>query len=316
MGKSEVEYIMASYKLRGADLEYVRAAASAYAHLDTGIRSWMPIETIPRSMVSKHYVLTDIPGPAVSITGGDYIGVRTARTEAESPLVFMRYKFHWDITEVEAAQRAGVPLKADDAMIALRHINDKIAQMTLEGLDWPEVVSGATERGTDLGATLDGTMVGTADSFIEHAMTAYNHFITNGLRGPYNWLVSDTIAQYLGFPLGAGGGQSQGNYINDTFGFSTYVEHADAIATFAANIEVGLEDRIPPFIYTADDGIWVALAASPENMALQEVAPPTVIIEPEINRDTNKYEGFVEWHGTVRYTIPEAACFMEDVDEA
>ena len=307
---------MASYKLRGADLEYVMATAAAYAHLDTGVRSWMPIQTIPRSMVSKHYYLNNIPGPALSITGGDYIGVRTARTEAESPLVFMRYKFHWDVTEVEAAQRAGVPLQADDATIALRHINDKIAQMCLEGLDWPEVVSGATERGTDLGATLDATMVATADSFITHASTAYNHFITSGLRGPYNWIVADTQAQYLGLPLGAGGGQSQGNYINDTFGFSTYIENSEATATFAANIEVGLEDVIPTMIYTADDGIWVALAANPEYMALQEVHPPRVTVNPEINRDTNKYEGFVEWHGTVRYTIPEAACFMEDVDNA
>ena len=306
---------MASYKLRGADLEYVRAAASAYAHLDTGVRTWMPIETIPRAMVSKHYTLEEIPGPAVSITGGDYMGVRTARLEGESPLVFMRYKFHWDITEVEAAQRAGVPLKADDATIALRHINDKIAQMVLEGLDWPEVVSGSTEVGTDLNATT-AAVVGTADNFITHAAVIYNHFITNNFRGPYNWIVSASVARYLGLPLGAGGGQSQGNYIDDTFGFTTYIEKSELDTTFAANIEVGLEDIIPPFIHNTNDGIWVALAASPENMALQEVAPPTVTIMPELNRETNKYEGFVEWHGTVRFTHGAAACQNELVNIA
>ena len=307
---------MASYKLRGADLEYVKAAASMYAHLDTGVRSYMPIETIPRSHVSKWYTLEEIPGPALSITGGDYMGVRTARLEGENPLVFMRYKFHWDITEVEAAQRAGVPLKADDASIALRHINDKIGQMVIEGLDWPEPISGATEVGTDLGATLDATMVATADSFITHASTAYNHMITNGFRGPYNWLVCKQQAQYLGLPLGAGGGQSQGNYINDTFGFTTYIENAELDTTFAANVEVGLEDVIPTMIYNTDDGIWVLLAASPENMALQEVGPPQVFVNPEINRDTNKYEGFVEWHGTVRFTHAASVGFMEDVDNA
>jgi hypothetical protein len=307
---------MASYKLRAADLDYVRKAASAYAHLDTGVRTWMPIETIPRAYTSKWYTLEEIPGPALSVDGADYIGVRTARLEGSNPLLYMRYKFHWDQTEVEAATRAGVPLKADDALIALRHMNDKIAQMVIEGLDWPDVIQGATEVGTDLGGTLDATMVATADSFITHASTLYNHFITNGFRGPYNWIVSDGIAEYLGLPLGAGGGQSQGNYINDTFGFSTYIESAVAAATLAANIELGLEDIIPPMVYTADDGIWVGLAASPENMALQEVAPPTVTVIPEIDKDTNKYYGYVEWQGTVRFTHTTAVGFMEDVDKA
>ena len=306
---------MASYKLRGADLEYVKAAASAYAHLDTGVRSWMPIETIPRAYISKWYTLEEIPGPALSIDGADYMGVRTARLEGENPLLYMRYKFHWDQTEVDAAARAGVPLKADDALIALRHINDKIAQMTLEGLDWPDVISGATEVGTDLIAST-AAVVGTADNFITHAQAIYNHFMTNSLRGPYHWIVSDTVAQYLGMPLGAGGGQSQGNYIDDTFGFSTYIENAEVNTTFAANVETGLEDIIPVFIYNTNDGIWVGLAASPENMALQEVAPPTVTVMPEINKDTNKYEGYVEWHGTVRFTHAAAACFNELVNIA
>jgi len=307
---------MASYKLRGADLEYVKAAASAYAHLDTGVRSWMPIETIPRAYTSKWYTLEEIPGPAVSVDGADYMGVRTARLEGSNPLLYMRYKFHWDQTEVDAAVRGGIPLKADDAVIALRHINDKIAQMCLEGLDWPDVISGATETGTDLGAGLDTTMWATADSAITHASTIYNHFITNGFRGPYNWIVGDTLAQYLGLPLGAGGGSSQGNYINDTFGFNTYIENSEVDTTFAANIETGLEDVIPTMIYNTDDGIWVALAASQENMALQEVAPPTVTIMPEIDKDTNKYYGYVEWQGTVRFTHGAAACYMEDVDLA
>lgn len=307
---------MASYRLRSADLEAVRKTASKYAQLDTGVRAWMPIETIPRAYTSKWYTLEEVPAPAVSLDGADYIGMRTARLEGSNPLVFMRYKFSWDITEVEAAQRAGVPLKADDASIALRMLNDKIAQMVIEGLDWPDVVNGATEDGTDLGATLDATLVGTADSFITHASTAYNHMLTNGFRGPYNWIVSDGIAQYLGLPLGAGGGQSQGNYIDDTFGFTTYIERATAAATLAANIELGLEDNCWPMVYTDDDGIWVLLAANNENMALQEVHPPRITINPEMNRDSNKYEGYAEWHGTVRFTHGAAVGFMEDVDIA
>jgi hypothetical protein len=305
---------MASYKLRSADLDNVRKVASKYAQLDTGYRSWMPVETISRAYTSKWYTLEEIPAPALSVDGADYMGVRTARLEGSNPLLFMRYKFHWDITEVEAARRNGIPLQSDDAEIALRMINDKIAQMAIEGLDWPDVISGATEVGTDLGGTLDLTVVGTADAFITHAATAYNHMITNGFRGPYHWIVSDGIAQYLGLPLGAGGGSSQGNYIDDTFGFTTYIERSTAAATLAANIETGLEDNCWPMVYTADDGIWVCLAASPENMAIQEVHPPRFTVNPEINRDTNKYEGYVEWQGTVRFTHAASAAFMEDVD--
>lgn len=307
---------MTSYKIRQADLEAIRTVASKYAQLDTGYRSWMPVETIPRSVLSKWYTLEEIPAPALSVDGADYMSVRTARLEGESPLLFMRYKFHWDITEVEAAQKAGVPLKADDAAIALRMIDDKIAQMAIEGIDIPDVIQGATERGTDLGAGLDTTVVATADAFIAHASAAYNHFITNGFRPPFNWIVSDGVSEHLGLPLGAGGGQSQGNYIDDTFGFTTYIERSTTAANLAANIETGLEDNCWPMIYTADDGIWVALAASPENMAIQQVGPPTFTVNPEINRDTNKYEGYVEWHGTVRFTHDTSACFMEDVDEA
>ena len=305
---------MTSYRLRPADLEHVQTVAEAYAHLETGYRSWMPIQTIPRSMTSKFYTLENIPGPALSISGADYMGVRTARTEGENPLVFMRYKFHWDITEVEAAKRAGVPLQADDVKIGLRHIHDKIAQMILEGLDWPEVINGATEDGTDIGAGLDTTYVGTQGSFSTHARAAYNHMVTNGHRGPYKLVVGDSIRPFLYLPQPNGHGLNQEKYIKDTFDMDVFTEKSDTAANFAANIEVGLEDVIPSMIYTADDGIWVCLAAHSENMALQEVEPPKVYIEPNINRDTNKYEGYVEWHGTLRITEGTAVCYMEDVD--
>jgi hypothetical protein len=305
---------MASYKLRAADLDVVRKQASMYAELKPGYRSWFPIETIPRGVLSKWYTLAKVVAPAISMDGADYVGVRTARTEDSAPIFWQRYKFHWDITEVESAQRAGVPLRADDVMVCLQQMDNKIEQIIINGLDYPDTINGLTEDGTDLGATLDTTMVGTADAFITHASTAYNHLLTNGFRPPYNFIVSDTIAQYLGLSLGGASGVSQGDYINRTFGFTTYIERAVAAASLP--VEESLEETIYPMVYTADDGIWVALAASPENMALQQVAPPQVIINPELNRDTNKYEGYVEWQGTLRITHTAAAGFMEDVDVA
>jgi hypothetical protein len=69
-------------------------------------------------------------------------------------------------------------------------------------------------------------------------------------------------------------------------------------------------------VYTADDGIWVALKPDVADMALQQFFPPTVTVNPELNRETNTYEGFCEWAGTLRIQNTNAACFMEDVDVA
>ena len=320
MDSSEVVHIMASYRIRSADLEAVRQTASMYAQLDTSYRTIFPVENIPRSLTSKWYTLTNIPGPALSVDGADYEGVRTARTEGSNPVIWMRYKFHWTITEVEAAQRAGIPLKADDVRIGLRMIHDKISQMAIEGLDVPDVISGITETGTDLGATLDTTYVATADAFITHVITGANHLLTNGFRGPYHMVVSDAIARYLELPLGSGGGMSQKQYceqvMTDLGGTpgKIFIERGVAAATFAANIEIGLEDNCYPMVYAADDGIWTMTAANLENMAIQEVGPPSVDISGELNRETNTYEGFINWQGTLRTTHAASTGFMEDVD--
>lgn len=311
---------MASYRLRSADLDTLRKEASLYAELAPGYRSWCPIEKIDRAVTSKWYVLERVQTPAVSMDGSDYVGIRTARTEDSAPVFWLRFKFHWDITEVESARRNGVPLQADDAMVALRTIDNKIQQFLINGMDAPDVINGFTEDGTDVGAGLDGTLVGTADSFITHALTGGNSLLTNGFAGPYKWLVSDTVAQYLGLPLGAGGGKSQGEYINGALSAlggapaTTYIERAQTAAAYALASQENTENLFESMVYTADDGIWVMLAARPENFALQQVGPPTFSINPDINRDTNKYEGFVEWQGTIRITHTASICYMEDVD--
>lgn len=302
---------MASYKLRGADLDTLRKEATMYTELAPGYRSWFPTETIPRAVTSKWYKLERIQTPAVSMDGSDYVGVRTARTEDSAPIFWLRFKFHWTITEVEAAQKAGVPLRADDAMVALRTIDNKLQQYIINGMDHPDVINGLTEDGTN---NADATLVGAADGFITHAAVAYNHLLTSGYRPPYKWLVSDGIAQYLTLPLGAGGGESQGTYIDKTMNFTTHIERAQTAAAYALAEEENTENLFQSMVYASNDGVWVALTGRPEDMALQQVAPPTFSINPEINRDTNKYEGFVEWQGTLRITNPTAAMYHEDVN--
>jgi uncharacterized linocin/CFP29 family protein len=313
---------MPAYRLRPADLTNVRKEAEMYKEHPTGYRQWMPIETIPRSITSKWYSLARVVTPVLSMDGSDYVGVRTARTEDSAPVIWMRYKFHWDITEVEAAQKAGVPLKSDDARVALKQIDNKIAQLIINGLDYPDTINGLTEDGTDLGGGLDTTYVGVADDFIDHAIVGYNHLLTNGYRGPYHFIVSDTISQFLYIPVTGSHGITQWDYLEDNLskqlrlpnGFKIFTERAIDAASLP--VEETLEEEIYPMVYSADTGIWVMIAADPANMALQEVSQPTFTVNPEINRDTNKYEGYVEWQGTLRITHATAACYMEDVDHS
>ena len=299
-----------SYRLRASDLEYVRAEASMYAEHPTGYRAWFPVETIPVTDKSKWYVLTRLIQPAMSMDGSTYVGVRTARTEDSAPIVWMRYKFEWTITEVEAARRNGVPLQADDVRVARKQMDMKIAQFILEGLDNPDTINGLTEDGTDLGATLDAIYWGTADQAIKHADAWYSHMQTYGYPGPYNWIISTSLAGDLGQPVGTSG-LDQRSYIEKAFNCRIYQEVGVATASFDASEDA---ETIYPFRWTADDGIWVAIDAKPENMALQEFFAPRLVINPSINRETNHYEGYLEWGGTLRITNCTACGFMEDVD--
>jgi len=194
-----------SYRLRASDLEYVNNTATMFAEHPTGFRSWFPIETIPLTDKVKWYTLTRIVAPARSNDGSTYVGVRTARTECESPIIWTRYKLEWTITEVEAAQRNGVPLQADDTRVALQQMNRQLAQLILQGVDWPDAIAGCAEAGTDLEATCAGFLWGTADMAISHADAWYSTMMTGGCPGPYSWIVSTSLMGDLAQPVGTSG---------------------------------------------------------------------------------------------------------------
>ena len=302
---------MAGYTLTPRMLEYVKPIATDALELLTGYRSWFPTEPIPASVRSYWYYLAKVQEPSISMDGKSWTGVRTARVEGSNPIVFMRYGFEWDFTEIQAASRNNVPLQADDARMAMHNLNNKIAQLIIEGLDIPDVIPGLTETGTDLGATLDAVVVGTADQLYIHGTTLKNHFVTNGVEGPYNWILGTKIDTHADLLLANGGGPQRDAI--QKIGLNIFLEREVAAASFSTQEE---NEDIFPMVYTADDSIWVGLSANAKYHALQEVFSPRVRLASAMDESDMVWRGWVEWAGTIRQTHVKAAAYMEDVDFA
>lgn len=302
---------MAQYTLTPRMLEYVKPIATEALERRAGYRGWFPTEPIPAAIKSYWYYLAKVQEPAISGDGKAWTGVRTARVEGSNPIVYMRYGFEWDFVEIESARRGNIPLQADDASEAMRNLNNKIGQLIIEGIDKPEPISGLTETGTDLGATLDAVLVGTADQLYIHATTLKNHFITNGVDGPWNWILGTKIDTYADLLLANGGGPQRQSIQN--LGLNMFLEREVAAASFSVQEE---NEDIYPMVYTADDSIWVGVSANAKYHALQEVFAPRVRLAREMDESDMVWRGWVEWAGTMRQTHVKAAAYMEDVDFA
>lgn len=300
---------MASYRLREEDVTYIRKVATDYRERPTGYRAHVPIETIPSAYISKWYTLTNPTGPMLSREGKDTVTVATSRTEDSAKVVYMRSDVSIPYTEAASAQRAGVPIMADNVKRQLANMHNKIGQMVYTGLDQPYIINGMTEDGTDLGGTLDAVYTATAGEFIDHAAAWHSHMMTYNYTGPFTWMISTSLSgdaklPYLDLT-------SQEAYMQSAFNCNIYYETAIATASFDASADA---NPIYQTEYTADDGIWIVFDGKVENMALQETGPPSVYINPELDRDTNSYRGFVIWQGTWRTTNNTAIGYMEDVD--
>lgn len=302
---------MAGYTLTSRMLEYVKPVATDALELLTGYNRWFPIEPIPATNKSYWYYLAKVQEPSLSMDGKSWTGVRTARVEGSNPIVYMRYGFEWDYVELESARRNNIPLQADDTRMAMHNLRNKIAQFIITGLDVPDVISGLTETGTDLGATLDTVMWSTADQALIHAATLKNHFITNGVEGPYNWVLGTKLDTALDLPMANGGPLQRAMVANA--GLNVFLEREVAAASFSVQEE---NEDIYPMVYTADDSCWVGVSANAKYHALQEMISPRVRLASAMDESDMVWRGWVEWAGTMRQTHVKAAAFMEDVDFA
>lgn len=300
-----------SYRLRAQDVTHYRAAAADYRERPTGYRNYIPIEEISSSYISTWYTLTNPIGPALSREGRDTVSVAVSRTEDEAKVVYMRSNIDIPYTEVVSAQKANVPLMADNVQRQLANMHNKIGQMIFTGLDQPFIINGMTEDGTDLGGNLDAVYTATAGEFLDHAGEWWSHMQTYNYLPPYSWILSTSLSGDMKLPyLDL---RSQEDFIKSTYNCSINYETAIATASFDASPDA---NPVYQWEYTADDGIWIVFANNVEHMALQETGPPTVYLNPELDRDTNSYRGFVIWQGTWRTTNNTAIGFMEDVDRS
>jgi hypothetical protein len=302
---------MASYRLRAADVTHYRLAAADYRERPTGYRKHVPIETIDPAYISKWYTLTNPVGPALSREGRDSVNVSVSRTEDSAKIVTMRNDISIPYTELMSARKAGVPLMADHVKRVLANFHNKIGQMIYTGLDQPFTINGMTEDGTDLGGTLDTVYVATAGEFIDHADAWWSHMQTYKYTGPFTWIMSTSLSGYAKLPYLEL--KSQEAYMQETYNCTIDYEVGVATADFDASPDA---NPIYQIEWTADDGIWIVFDGKLEHMALQETGPPSVYINPELNRKTNCFEGFVIWQGTWRTTNNTAIGYMEDVDSA
>ena len=237
--------------------------------------------------------------------------IAVSRTEDEAKVVTMRSDISISATEVAAAQKAGVPIMADNVKRQLANMNNKIGQMIFTGLDQPFVVNGMTEDGTDLGTPLDAVYLGTAGEFIDHASAWWSHMQTYKYSPPYQWVISTSLSGYAKLPyLDL---VSQEKFMQETYNCTIHYETGIATASFDASPDA---NPIYQFEWTADEGIWIVFADNVEHMALQETGPPQVWMRPELNRSTNCYEGGIIWQGTWRTTDDTAIGYMEDADGA
>ena len=135
--------------------------------------------------------------------------------------------------------------------------------------------------------------------------------MTNGVEGPYNWIVGTKCDTALDMLLANGGGPQRA--VIEAMGFNIFVEREIAAASLSTQEE---NEDIYPMVYTADDSIWVGVSAQPKYHALQEIISPRVRLASAMDESDMVWRGWVEWAGTMRQTHVKAAAYMEDVDFA
>jgi hypothetical protein len=286
---------MASYRLRAEDVTYIRKAATDYNERPVGYRANLPIETIPAAYISKWYVLTNPVGPALSREGRETINVMVSRTEDEAKVVTMRSGFEIPSTEVQSAQRAGVPLAADQVTRQLANMNNKIAQMCYIGLDQPFVINGMIEDGTD---AAQAELWGTAGEAVKHMDTYWSHMQTyNHGDGPFGLMCSTSLSGDL--------------KLESNFNTSIYFETGVATASMDTSPDA---NPIYNHDWDTNDGTTIFFCKDVAKLALQETGPPAVYLNPELNRKTNCYEGFLIWQGTWRTTVNTAIAYNDNVN--
>lgn len=301
---------MASYRLRSEEVSVILTAADDPLYWVTRYRDWVPIETIPEAKLAKTYILTKFAEPKSSFDGVDAEGVATARTEDSVNLTWYRYKFAFHRTEVASARRAGVPLQTENIRMAMRNMHLRIARLIYQGsMAWDAVsINGMIDDGEDVDAGLDDNAWNTAGEPVNHMLEGFSDIIDNTVPGPYTVIISSNLLPGFATKHNAAVDLSSAEYCRKAFQISNIYYEAHGAAD-----EDGLTIYPLPAA-AADDGVWIMCAPKPSNFVLFEVFPPTIHMNPVLNRDTQSFHGYIEWLGAFHVKQVGSIVYEPDVD--
>lgn len=284
---------MTSKQLTDDEVTSFVKKAYGYIEMNPNYTDWAPVKTIPEGYLYKYYKKTRVPRAASSKDGRDYKVVQMAREESEAKIQSFRYAFNIPRVTVDMARIAGVDIWSENFESTLRHMDNMIAHLALEGSNasFDTVnINGLRDGGTDIGATTDALLWNTPSKPRAHAAAIWAALNTAGFgQRSFKWVLSSNLAAGLKTKYGAGDPDEEsllGPYNIDP---PIYLQ-------MGTTTELRTYPIAPA---TADDGVYFMFPKDEDVWHIGEVIPVTVTMNPTLNVKLNCYEGFIEWRGTV-----------------
>jgi hypothetical protein len=298
---------MASYILTDNEVKAFLQQADMYIEAESSYRTWAPIRTCPWASTNEWYVLTRFEVPRGSEDGRDWVEVQTARTSATANQISYTYKFNIPYGDVEQSRQHGIPIWSDNVQVAAKQLDMTIAHLACEGnFSWdPVAINGLRDGGTEDANDADAwnTVTQPIDNYLLPSIENLN---SAGFHKPYTLLLSNNLEAGLLKKYGAGD-----------------PPHIDMLAGIGidrlAFLPIGTSDRdrvYPIGPADNDDGVMFLYKQDTSVWRIAEVGPPTTKLIPELNEDTNSFEGYMRWRGTVEIVQATGIRYDPDVDLA
>lgn len=303
---------MTSKILTDEEVKSIIKEANMYLEMTPNYRDWMPIKEIPDGYTHEWYILEKVPRAATSKDGRDYKLIQTSRQSASANIMSFRYGFSIPRVTVDMARQKKVPIWSENIAVALKHLDNQIAHLFLEGSSSFDTVNinGIRDGGTDVGAGPDNDPWDTVSNPIDdHLADAWGQLITAGMspNGPFTWVLSSNLAKGLKAKYGAGDPSQEtmvGNYGVDKVVY----------------LPIGTTTELTTYPIapaTGDDGVWFLFPTKDTSVCYYgEVFPPQVKINPTLDDESNSYKGYVEARGTVAVVQSSAIIYFPEVDLA
>jgi hypothetical protein len=282
-----------SYQLTDDEVTAFTKRAYGYIEMAPNYTNWAPIKSIPDGYKYTYYKAPRVPRPASSKDGRDYKDVQMSREETSVNITSFRYEFSIPRVVADMARQAGVPIWDENFEAVYRHMDNVIAHLALEGSNSSfdtVAISGLRDGGTDIGATTDALLWGTATKPYANALATLAPLNTAefGDRTNIKWIVSSNLAPDLWDKYGAGD--------------PAEIDLVRALGIDVIFLPMGTTTELQTYPIapaSANDGVFFMFPKDEDVWHIAEVMPVTVTMNPELNVRSNAYEGYLEWRGTV-----------------